>query len=166
MTNIQTTIAGLLEQFGVAEERKELVQLIESGCTLRDIQGLTNENMEGLYALAYSEYNQGKYDKAQELFQLLCQLDHLEKKYWVGLGATRQMLKDYSNAIDAYSVAVMFDLNDPVPPMHAAECHLASGNREEAVSGFQYAIDAAGSRPQYQPIKSQAEARIELIQAA
>ena len=55
-------------------------KFLENGTTMKDINGLTRENLESVYAIAYNDYNSGKYDQAHKLFQMLCFFDHMEKK--------------------------------------------------------------------------------------
>jgi hypothetical protein len=40
------------------------------------------------------------------------------------------------------------------------------GQREQALSGFQFAVDCAGERPEHEALKQQAAAKLELLQAA
>ena len=166
MATIEKQMTQVLKELGIEEFSVFLVEFVEKGGTLADTQGLTGENLEALYALAYTEYNQGNYEKAEELFRLLCNLDHLEKKFWMGLGASRQMLKDWDGAIDAYTITLLFAIDDPIAPLHTAECQLAKGDRDAAISGFEYAINTAGNDPQFAAVKAQAEAKIELLKAA
>jgi type III secretion system low calcium response chaperone LcrH/SycD len=160
--NIQQVLGGMND-----EQLAEIFnQFLLNGHTVKSLQDLSRDNLEAVYAMAYGDYNNGSYERAAQLFELLCYLDHMEKKYWLGLGAARQMLKNYEGAVDAYSLASVFDLQDPNPPLLAAECHLAMGQREQALSGFQFAVDCAGERPEHEALKQQAAAKLELLQAA
>lgn len=166
MTTITDAASAALSQISDDQLAAIFQKFLENGTTMKDIQGLTRENLESVYAIAYNDYNTGKYERAHHMFQMLCFFDHTEKKYWMGLGATRQMLRSYDAAVDAYSMASMFDIEDPNPPLHAAVCHLALGNRDKAISGFQYAAESAGDRPEYAAIRRQAEAKLELLKGA
>lgn len=166
MALLDTEIVNNLREKDLESFVDELSGFMASGATLRDLRGLTDANMEALYALAYSEYNQANYDKALDLFRMLCNLDHLEHRFWLGLGATRQMQRDYQHAIEAYVMAMMLDIDQPIPPLHMAECQLAIGDRESAETSFEYAVHAAGDKPQFQTIKHQAEAKLEILRSA
>ena len=156
----------LVTGIGADDLAEIMYNVIQNGKTLSQLKGLDDEHMEAVYAAAYQAYNSGHHDQALKIFQFLCQFDHLEKKYWMGLGACRQMLKQYSEAIDAYTFAMMLDSDDPRPPLQAADCHIALGNKEAAISGLTAASLWAGDNEQYRAIKQRAEALLEILQKA
>ena len=152
-------------QFFTAEQIEELTkQHLAHFGALKDLQQIPEEEMEAYYSVAYNLYNAGKYEKAEKIFQFLCLYDHWQYKYWLGLGGCRQNLKDYAGAIDAYSMANLMNANDPTGPFHAADCHIASGNREKAISALQAAIHFSGEKEAYQIMKNRAEAMLALLQ--
>ncbi|MCP3880301.1 MAG: CesD/SycD/LcrH family type III secretion system chaperone [Sulfitobacter sp.] len=150
-----------------ADDFAEIMQnTVQNAKTLSQLKGLSDEHMEAVYMAAYTAYNNGNYEKAQQVFQFLCQFDHLEKKYWMGLGACRQMLRQYADAIEAYSFAMLLDADDPRPPLQAADCHIALGNKDAAVSGLTAAIEWSGDDEQYRAIKQRAEALLDILHNA
>lgn len=147
-----------------ADELAETItNFLNNGKTLRELKGLTRENMEAVYTVAYNAYNGGNLEQADKVFQFLCYFDHFEKKHWLGLAATRQMQKNYTGAVDAYSFAALLDINDPQIPMQAADCHLAMGNRQAAHSGYTAAEMFSGDRPEHQTVKARAQAMLEVL---
>jgi len=80
-----------------------------------------------LYSQAFHFYNAGLYHKAKDCFRVLTAIQPGNYNYWYGLGATFQMLRDYDNAIQAYSLGALADLEekDPLPHLQAAECLMA-----------------------------------------
>jgi len=133
------------------------------GHTVKEHSNLTSDNVEALYALAHGEYDSGQFQQAQRLFGLLCTLDHMQRRNWMGLGASCQMSEDYKGAVAAYAIAALFDLTDPTAGMHAADCYLAMGDREAAADGFRYVVQRAGERPEYASIKQRAAARLGMM---
>ena len=113
--------------------------------------------MEAVYTLAFNMYDQAKYEDAHGLFTFLGLYDHLEKKYWIGLAACRHMLKRYEAAIDAYSMAALFDVDNPEIPLHAAECYLALGNLDGAYSGAFAARHWAERRSGFDAVRDRAD---------
>jgi type III secretion system low calcium response chaperone LcrH/SycD len=147
------------------EELQELVEtFFETGATFKDLRGLTDETMEAIYSVAYNLYQNGKFEDALKIFQFLCFYDHYNKKYYMGLGACRQMLKQYAEAIDTFTYASILDSSDPTPPLYAADCHLALGNLEAAESGFYAAHEWSGTKEEYKEIKERAKSMLDLIQ--
>lgn len=157
-------IAQILPTFTPEEMERLMFDFFKNGKTLKDLKGLTTENMEGFYSVAYNAYNAGNFDQAHKIFQFLCYFDHLEPKYWMGLGATRQMLKNFSGAVDAFSLAGILNLNDPRAPFQAAHCHIALKNRDAAISGFTATVEFSSDKPEWASLKSQAQAMLELLQ--
>ena len=115
--------------------------LMKDGATLKQLKGVTNAELEAVYSLAFSYYRTGKFDEAFKLFQFLVLFDHLNAKFWFGLGATQQALKDFQNAIVSYGYCSFLKLDNPKPQLHAAECFLALGDKRNAASSLE-ALDA------------------------
>src|SRR4051812_40919855 len=112
-----STRIDLATELTEEELLKKAHELLESGKSLREFENIPSEGLEAVYFLAYHAYQAGNFGKADCLFKFLCYLDHQEKKYWLGLGANRQMQKDFAGAVEAYSMAGLLDLGDPRPPM-------------------------------------------------
>ena len=111
--------------------------LIERGATLKQLKGVTNAELEAVYSLAFGYYRTGKFDEALKLFQFLVLFDHLNQKFWMGLGAVQQALKDYQSAVTSYGYCSFLKLDNPKPQLHAAECFLAMGDKRNAASSLE-----------------------------
>ena len=111
------------------------------GATIKELKGITNAEMEAVYSLAFNFYRTGRYDDAEKLFNFLALFDHLNPKFWMGVGAVRQVRKDFPGALQAYGYASFLDLSNSKPQLHAAECFLAVGDKRNAASALE-ALDA------------------------
>jgi secretion system chaperone SscA len=152
--------------FGNEQELKSFLERFgANGRTFRDFTALTPQSMEVIYMVAFNQYNGGRYDEAEKVFRLLSMLNHFESKYWMGLGACREMQKKYDEALKAYSYLSILDMRDPVPPFHGGKCFLAMGKTEEAVAGFQAAAFNAKGKPEHAALLQQAEGMLEVLQA-
>ncbi|OUS27682.1 CesD/SycD/LcrH family type III secretion system chaperone [Gammaproteobacteria bacterium 45_16_T64] len=125
---------------------KEAIQrLIEefyaTGVPVKDAKGIDEKSIEACYGVAFNFYQSGRFSDALDVFKFLCLISPYDQKYVLGLAACRQMEKQYKEAIEAYSFAMVLDCNDPIPPFRAAECHMAMGNMQEALSGFTAAYE-------------------------
>jgi len=115
---------------------EEAAKAFAKGATMKEVRGITNDELEAVYSLGFGYYNTGKFGEAQKLFEFLVLFDHLSSKYWFALGAVQQAQKDYQKAIASYGYSSFLDLENPKPQLHAAECYLALGDRERAASAI------------------------------
>ena len=104
--------------------------------TMRELKGITKAEMEAVYSVGFNMYRTGRYDDAEKIFRFLVLFDHLEPKYWMGVGAIQQVRKDYQGAIASYGYAPFLDLRNPKPQLHAAERFLAMGDKVNAASAL------------------------------
>ena len=119
------------------DQIKEAAQKFATGfATMRELKGITKAEMEAVYSVGFNMYRTGRYDDAEKIFRFLVLFDHLEPKYWMGVGAIQQVRKDYQGAIASYGYASFLDLRNPKPQLHAAECFLAMGDKVNAASAL------------------------------
>lgn len=136
-------------QYTQKERRKQMAQVTEEdikkaaqsfindGATLKELKGISNAEMEAVYSLAFNYYRTGKFDDAAKLFNFLAFFDHLNAKYWFGVGAVRQATKNFAQAVQAYAYSSFLDISNPKPQYHAAECFLAMGDKKNAASSLE-----------------------------
>ncbi|MEM1283715.1 MAG: SycD/LcrH family type III secretion system chaperone [Chlamydiota bacterium] len=142
---------------------QELIDLLGSvDISLNDLRKFDDETIEGIYSFAYSYYENGWYDEAENLFRLLVSLRIRKYSYWKGLGATLQMLKKYEEAIEAYSWAAITDqsISDPYPHFHAAECFHTMGDYTRGLKALYSAKTIAKKQGTYHALLQQ----IDLLQ--
>ncbi len=146
-------------------ENEQMKAFLDKGGVLHELLDVSADELESIYSVAYNLYQSNRLDDAEKLFQLLVTYNHYEIKYYLGLGGCRQGKEMYKEAADTYSMAVLFDVEDPRLPFHAGECHLALGDLESAESGFYAAAMRAGERAEYQALKAKAEGLLKLVQS-
>ena len=119
----------------ITEEKiAEAAKAFATGATLKEVRGITNDELEAVYSFGFGYYNTGRFEDAQKLFEFLVLFDHLNTKYWFALGAVQQARKDFQKAIASYGYSSFLDLENPKPQFHAAECYLALGDKANAAS--------------------------------
>ncbi|HEY4319523.1 MAG TPA: type III secretion system translocator chaperone SicA [Herbaspirillum sp.] len=121
-----------------------LVDAVSNGITLKDVHGISNEMMDGLYAYAYDFYGKGKLDEAETFFRFLCLYDFYNIDYIMGLAAVCQMKKQYEKAIGLYAVAFGLSKNDYRPMFFTGQCHLAERKAGKARQCFELVLAHAG----------------------
>jgi type III secretion system low calcium response chaperone LcrH/SycD len=120
---------------------QSLVHAIFDGAALKDIHGISDDAMKGVYAYAYKFYQEGKLDEAETFFRFLCLYDFYNAEYALGLGAVLQLRKRYQQAIDAYALSYALSRFDLRPLLQAGQCHLKLGTLDTARSCFQRVVD-------------------------
>ncbi|EMF9030715.1 TPA: CesD/SycD/LcrH family type III secretion system chaperone [Vibrio parahaemolyticus] len=144
-------------------QAEELLSFLEEGGTLKMLHNVSADTIEHIYAVGYNFFQSGKIEQAAKVFQLLSMLDHYQARFFIGLGAARQELGEYLQAIDAYSYAALVDINDPRPPFHSAECHLKLEQLTEAESGFYSAKEMSAGKSQYADLHQRAGIMLEAV---
>ncbi|EGQ8510525.1 CesD/SycD/LcrH family type III secretion system chaperone [Vibrio parahaemolyticus] len=144
-------------------QAEELLSFLEEGGTLKMLHDVSADTIEHIYAVGYNFFQSGKIEQAAKVFQLLSMLDHYQARFFIGLGAARQELGEYLQAIDAYSYAALVDINDPRPPFHSAECHLKLEHLTEAESGFYSAKEMSAGKSQYADLHQRAGIMLEAV---
>lgn len=101
--------------------------------------------MSYLYTTGYGLYKNGKYSDARDFFRFITLSDPTDRRSWIGLGASYQMMKLYKESIECYSVAAMQNPNDPYVHLYAAECFHYLGEKTRSVATLDSAISIAES---------------------
>lgn len=131
-------------------------QLIE-GTTFQEILGFGDDQMERFYQFAYHLFNEKQYDKCREAFIFLTTVNPYVHNYWLGLGIVEQMRGCFNEALLAYAMAILTDMNNPLPHYHSASCYRAMGDASSAQISYRMAIRSCGNHPEFNQIREEAE---------
>ncbi|KVT54019.1 hypothetical protein WK55_22050 [Burkholderia ubonensis] len=138
-----------------------IMEAIQSGATIKDIQGVSQDVMDGIYAYAYRFYQQGRLSDAEVFFRFLCIYDFYNVDYAMGLAAVFQLKRNYAKAIDLYALAFALAKDDYRPMFHVGQCHLMMGKAALARRSF----DEVVAHTQDEQLKVKAQAYLEGIGA-
>ncbi len=133
----------------------------KEGKAPKDVLGLTDAMIEGIYGQAYRLYNTGKYQDASRIFRLLLMINASEPKYAMGFAACFHMAKEYKAAVDAYMLAANLDPGNPIPFFHASDCYIQLKDPVSATVALQMVVKRSGDKPEYKTIKDRAVMSIE-----
>ncbi|WP_097139913.1 MULTISPECIES: type III secretion system translocator chaperone SicA [unclassified Pseudomonas] len=120
---------------------EQVTQAVLEGATLKDLRGISNEQMESLYAFAHEFYEQGRLDDAEKFFHFLCIYDFYNPQYWMSLAAVNQLKQNYKKAVDLYAVAFAHGKHDYRPMLYTGQCQLALGRAGKAKLCFEYVLE-------------------------
>ncbi|WP_030127908.1 type III secretion system translocator chaperone SicA [Pseudomonas sp. QTF5] len=123
------------------ELARQVVDAVLAGAPLKEVQGISDEHMEGLYAFAFQFYEQGRLDDAEKFFHFLCIYDIYNSHYWLGLAAVHQLKQNHQRAIDLYAIAFAQGKDDCRPMFYTGQCQLALGKVGKARLCFECVIE-------------------------
>lgn len=161
---------GLLDEFKLSDDAKHrlhdkvaVTQALRDGRTLHEIVGFSSSTMAKFYRAAYRLLVQRRYADAEDAFLFLTALNPLVHDYWLGFGMAAQLNRDFEVAIDAYELAAVREIDNPVPYLYLAKCLFALHERECALAALDLAIEYAGEREAYRELKDSATAARHLL---
>lgn len=140
---MQTTIARYLE-FMIHNFMDRLM-------ILQELEGISDDELETIYALGFNLFTYGKYEAAKNIFASLTAYAPYTAYYWRALGAVNQQLKDYPEAIATYDMAIANDETDIVSYVYRGESQILSGNIEAGIKDLEEAIRIGAQYPESKP---------------
>ena len=151
----------------VSTELAQIVEDIAEGRTdLAAVAGLTDRDLEAMYAVGHGFYTSGKYAEALEFFNVLCLCRQTESRFWFGLGATSQMIGDAATALRAYGMAAVFDMTNPQISLRAAECLVKLGDVKTARTALEAAMELAEGKPEHAAYRERARLVLQQLDRA
>lgn len=138
-------------------------QLLE-GQSAQKLMGLSETAMMKFCSIAQELFKRGQYADSAKAFLFLATVSPQRYDYWIDLGEAREHCHDYEGAIDAYEIAALVDLENPVPFFHLAKCFFSIHDREASMQAINLAIDYSEDRGGLEDLHRQAlAARILLL---
>lgn len=137
-----------------------ILNVISSGTTLKEIYGISDQMMDAIYAHAYDLYQKGRLDEATIVFQFLYTHDIYNTTYVMGLAAIYQQKKNYAKAVEMYALSYDLDSKNALALLYAGQCHLFLKDQEQAKRCFSDFLESDGK----DVFKKQARAYLDVLQ--
>lgn len=147
----------------VTAQARELTEILQGGGVLGDIFEYEDAEYEAVYALSFDLYRQGRYSDALKGFAFLVMVNHMDRRFHLGLASCSQMLQRYEQAVQHYTLASVMDMTDPLPTFHTAECLMALGMVAEAVEALTVVVEQSQTEARAE-VRGRAEALLALVQ--
>ncbi len=103
--------------------------------------------IEEFYRIACNLYKSGKYKEAIPFFMLLGATNAKDYRYLIAIAACYHMLKSYSEAAPAYTIASVLDPDNPYPQYHLADCFIRMHENVGAYVALEMAITRCKKNP-------------------
>jgi len=139
--------------------KKELAK----GKTAQEILGFSDETMAKFYKAAYHLFEHQRHLDAAQAFLFLVTLNPYIPDYWLGLGMSTQLTGDFEAAIDAYEMAAVYEMDNPVPYFYLAKCLFSIHDRDSALQALDLALEYADEKSEFSDLKIQAQAARKLL---
>lgn len=131
-------------------------EIIAGRADLAAVIGITDDELEAVYALGHRFYSCGRYGEALIFFRFLCMHRYTDPRFWFGFGAASQMSGDSANAVRAYGLAALLNGEDPQIPLRAAKCLIKLDQRAAAVSALESVLELSGGKPEHKAFAQRA----------
>jgi len=136
---------------------------IAKGKVLQEMIHCTDHELEVIYTLGFTLYNQAKYEDAGNIFLFLTQLNPKVGAFWSALGTAEERLGELKDAANAYLLAAELEFDTLSPYLHAAKCLLKLGRANDAKKVLQVAIDRSETESDLKKYQKDAEQMLQGI---
>ena len=130
--------------------------LLNHGVTPADLRGITGDELEAVYRLAYAALDAGEVREAFEHASFLVCNDPWDRRFHVIAGVCLQQLGQLEAAYRSYTQALAFDATDATCTYRVGECLLAMGEAAGARSAFEAAVKLSWADLDQAPVRDAA----------
>jgi type III secretion system low calcium response chaperone LcrH/SycD len=123
--------------------------------SLGETLGISQDSLDTIYAIAYHLYQDKEFEKASDVFRILCIFEPLMHIGWFGLALSEHEQERWQAALEAYTMASITDSETPLPHFHSAECYEAMNDIPKTLEALDLAIEIVDQTrdKQFQSIK-------------
>ncbi|KQO19573.1 tetratricopeptide repeat protein [Acidovorax sp. Leaf78] len=133
---------------------------VNHGVTLASAKGISDDDLEALYAVAYEHLAEGRAQDAVEDLLLLVTHDAWEPRFQFAYALALQMLGHHEAAAQHYAQALLMDATNAGCILRLGECMEAMGNAQEAEEAFRACIQLSYLSPEHHLVRAHAQARL------
>lgn len=144
---------SILEKF---QDKKWLKNQLVAGKRVQELIGFSDETMDQFYTKACHLFENKNYSDSSNAFLFLVTVNPYHYDYWLGLGAATQHCNQYEAAIDAYEMAAICQLDNPIPYFHLANCLFAMHDRDSALQALDLVLEYSQDIDAYDDIRRKA----------
>ena len=148
------------EAFERLKDPLHIKKLVDEGKTLQEILGYSIETMDKFYEAAHSLFQKQQYEEAADAFVFLTTLNPKVHNYWLGLGMSEQLIEEYDAALMAYGMAILTNMENPLPHYHSASCYQALHDKNSAIISLELALRQAHGREEYALVREKSESAL------
>ena len=140
--------------------------LLGHGLTSAMAHGITDDELEAVYAQGYEALERGDLDDALGHLSFLVIQQPWDPRFQYSLGLCQQHRGEYASAGSFYANALMLDATDALCAFRMGECLVAQDDREAARDAFEAAIQLSAIGGQQQQVRGFAESALDQLAAS
>jgi len=124
------------------DDFEKFKKFIEGEMTWAEVTTIPKALLKEITQIAYLKFKMAEYSMAEILFKGLAIIDHTNWYYRAALGAIYQKQKLFEQAIDEYSMALMFESSELSSLVNRGECYYSIGKVNEAIEDLESALSS------------------------
>ena len=137
--------------------------LFNHGLTPALAHGITEDELEAVYAQGYQDLEQGLLDEALGHLSFLVTQAPWDRRFQYSLGLCQQHRGEYDSAGSFYANALMLDATDALSAFRMGECLAAQDDRDAARDAFEAAIQLSAIGVDQQQVRGFAESALDQL---
>lgn len=121
--------------------------LLGNGLTSAMAHGITEDELEAVFALGYEALQRGDMDEAMGHLSFLVMQQPWDRRFQYSLGLCQQHRGEFASAAGFYANALLLDATDALCAFRMGECLVGQGDLVAARDAFEAAIQLSAIGP-------------------
>lgn len=135
--------------------------VLRHGATRAALQGISAEQLEAVYALAYADIQAGRFEEAIDRCGMLAQHDPGDRRFLVAFALCLQHLEQFESAARFYGEALLLDATDALCAFRIGECLGALGELTDAREALEMAVKLSWLDTRHAEVREYAQQRLD-----
>lgn len=123
---------GIEKLIAIAEKELPKEKREEFPPSLQSLIGVTEETLSNIYDVGVRFFSKMDFHKASDIFYLVTLIDYLRHNAWISLGLCEMENHHFEKALEAFGMASITDIDNPLPYIASAECSAELGKQHDA----------------------------------
>lgn len=142
----------------ISGKEAEFFEETNGDISLQEIAKVSNKTMDKLYLAAKYLYDQQQFKESADAFGFLTAINSSNYAFWLGLGNSEFLLKNFEAALYALSFACQANPEDPNCHIIACRCYEELGEIDNAINALDVALFVIGYRQEFADWRPKIEA--------
>lgn len=139
-----TQLRSLVEL--IVNHREQFIEELSQDKSIQEIAQISDASLEKMYKAAKYLYDNGRFQEAADAFNFLTLLNSQKVAFWYGLANSAYQLKNYKEALMAYTLVCQLVPDDYFCHIFSSRCYEALGDVKNAINSLELAQYVLGDR--------------------